>query len=193
MSEFLHNLNEQKVLNLMNETEENVSYFNRVVEQIVENYTGDLNILMNNIKSDIVNIENPATETIEKYFLELSNLMYFVNEKVEKLSIYDSMSKSAYKEVYNKAYLDNQIKDVEKKNKTTVAENQAVAENASIYESAVNDMYNKAYKIIKIKLDSAQTMISTLSKVLSRRIQEIQNSGAGYTRSGLKILNEYGG
>ena len=79
---------------------------------------------------------------------------------------------SIYKQVYNTAYLNNQIKDAEKKNKTTVAENTAIAENSAIYEGTVNDIYNKAYKIVKNKIDAAQTMISTLSKIMSKRIQE---------------------
>ena len=56
------------------------------------------------------------------------------------------------------------------KKKPTVAENQAVADAASIYESCVNSIYERAYKVVKFKIDAAQTMISTLSKMLSRRI-----------------------
>ena len=190
---FLCSVDTSKVDELMKDTNKNVEYFETTVSSIVSSYLEDLNSLMSNIKDDIINTENPSTNTIEKYFLELTNLMYFISEKAEKLNIYSSMSKSAYKEVYNKAYLSNQIKDIDKKNKTTVAENQAVAENASIYENAVNEIYSEAYKIIKLKLDSAQTMISTLSKCLSKRIQESQLSTVNISSASIKnsrILNE---
>lgn len=143
---------------------------------------------MKDIYNEVISIDYPATETIEKYFLALSNYVYFMGEKLETLGTYDAMSKAAYKQVYNTAYLNNQIKDAEKKNKTTVAENTAIAENSAIYEGTVNDIYSKAYKIVKNKIDAAQTMISTLSKIMSKRIQEQQFSNNQMSTT--KILNE---
>ena len=93
------------------------------------------------------------------------------------------MSEQARKEVYNKAYLDNQSDISELKKKPTVAENQAVADAASIYESCVNSIYERAYKVVKFKIDAAQTMISTLSKMLSRRISQENPSNK-------RVLNE---
>lgn len=186
---FLHNVDTNKVSTLMNETQERVKYFEDIVSTIVSDYTRDLDSVMQNIRKTVVDVENPSLNSVEKAFLELSNQLYYTQEKAEKLNLYDAISKSVYKEVYNKAYLENQIKDAEKKNKTTVAENQAVAETASVYESTVNDLYSKSYKTIKLKIDAAQTMVSTLSKVMSRRIQEYSSDKA-YTASGLRILNE---
>ena len=143
---------------------------------------------MKDIYNEVISIDYPATETIEKYFLALSNYVYFMGEKLETLGTYHAMSKAAYKQVYNTAYLNNQIKDAEKKNKTTVAENTAIAENSAIYEGTVNDIYSKAYKIVKNKIDAAQTMISTLSKIMSKRIQEQQFSNNQMSTT--KILNE---
>ena len=87
--------------------------------------------------------------------------------------------KELYEEVYNKAYLSNQIKDSERKNKTTVAENQAVAEQESQYEAVVSSIYEHAYKMVKFKIDAAKDMINTLRKVISRRMQEQQLSSFG--------------
>ena len=133
--------------------------------------------------------DNITEPDVEKYFLELSSALYYIAEQSERLSVYDIISKAAYKEVYNAAYLGNQVKDAEKKNKTTVAENQAVAENASIYESAVNEMYSKAYKIVKLKVEAAQTMTSTLSKILSKKMQESSFESTTQGK-GFRILNE---
>ena len=63
-----------------------------------------------------------------------------------------------------------------------------VAEKATIYESAITDVYSTAYSIVKNKLTYAQLMISAISKSISRRMSEMQLSGV-YT-SGRKILNE---
>ena len=64
------------------------------------------------------------------------------------------------------------------KAKPTVAELTAYAEGESINEQVTNEIYSRAYKIIKAKIDSAQTMTSTLSKTISRRMSEQQLSGA---------------
>jgi hypothetical protein len=94
------------------------------------------------------------------------------------------MARSAEKEVYNRAYLNNQIKDSEKKNKTTVAENQAVAEQESQYESVISLIYEHAYKIVKFKIDAAKDMVGTLRKIISRRMQEEQLSSFNSQKMG---------
>ena len=185
---YLNDIDTEQVTKLLNETQENTQYFQDIVSKVVQTYCIGLDQVMKDIYTDIIQVDYPATEIIEKYFLSLSNYVYFMGEKLEMLGTYDAMSKSAYKQVYNTAYLNNQVKDVDKKNKTTVAENQAIAENAALYEGTVNDIYNRAYKIVKNKIDAAQTMISTLSKVLSKRIQEQQFSQSQNNIS--KILNE---
>lgn len=185
---FKEGIEPAKIKNLVDETEQNVRNFEDVTSKVVEEYTSELDSILNAIKINIVSVEDPATETLEKYLLELTNAAYFVGAKVDTLSMYAAMSKAAYKEAYNDAYLGNQVKDAEKKNKTTVAENQAVAEKATIYESAITDVYSTAYSIVKNKLTYAQLMISAISKSISRRMSEMQLSGV-YT-SGRKILNE---
>ena len=73
----------------------------------------------------------------------------------------------------------NQIKDSERKNKTTVAENQAVAEQESQYEAVVSSIYDHAYKMVKFKIDAAKDMVNTLRKIISRRMQEQQLASFG--------------
>ena len=151
----------------------NVEYANQVARQTVENYTKDLDELMRNIYSEIVSVEDPATSSIEKYFMALSNCLYFIGEDLEKIGIYDDLSKAQAKEKYNSAYMDS-VNPVDAKKKITVAEAQTAAENASTYENMVNTIYARSYKIFKYKVDAAQTMLSSLSKMLSKRMQDSQ-------------------
>lgn len=169
---FLSNVDTDQVTAVLQETEENSIYFEDTSLRVVEAYTQSLDDLMKAIYQDIVLVDYPSELVLEKYFLELTNTVYFMGEKLESLGVRDDMSRAQYKEVYNAAYLGNQIKDVEKKNKTTVAENQAVAEKAALYENTVNSIYSRAYKIFKYKIDAANEMIKSLSKIISRRMQE---------------------
>ena len=68
-----------------------------------------------------------------------------VNDRVTNKLVSLKCNKEEYIEAYNNAYLGNQLKDSEKKNKTTVAENTAVAEQSTVNESAINTIYNAAY------------------------------------------------
>ena len=178
---FLLNVDEEKVKELMKDTDNNVEYFNNVATETANKYTEVLDKLMKIIYSGVV--KNGATdEQLEKYYLELTNVVYFMGDKLEQLNISGDMAKASEKEVYNKAYLANQIKDSEKKNKTTVAENQAVAEQESQYEAVVSSIYEHAYKMVKFKIDAAKDMINTLRKVISRRMQEQQLSSFGSSK-----------
>ena len=175
----ISNVDTEAIKDMMEFTDENVKYFNDVAKETADKYTKHLDELMQTlyrvIKKPEFGEEIPSKD-LEHYYLELTNLIYFMGNKLEQLSIYGDMAKSAEKEVYNKAYLSNQIKDSDKKNKTTVAENQAVAEQESQYEAVVSLIYEHAYKIVKFKIDAAKDMVGTLRKVISRRMQEEQLS-----------------
>lgn len=169
---YLNNIDTQKVDALLKDTDNNVEYFTSVSNSVIEAYATDLDNIMKSIYKDIISKDEVEYPCLERYYLELTNLLYFMGDKLEEVGIKDDLSKAAAKEVYNKAYLDNQIKDVEKKNKTTVAENQAVAEEYSKYESTVNFIYSRVYKQLKYKIDAAYEMVNTLKKIITKRIQD---------------------
>ena len=170
---YLDNVDTDKVTELLDQTEKNSEYFNNVAKTVADKYTEHLDNLMKyyyKVQKDSTEV---TTEYLEKLYLELTNLLYFQGDKLERVGVLNDMSKAAKQEVYNKAYLDNQIKDTDKKNKTTVAENQAVAENAAQYESVVNSIYERAYKMVKYKVDAAYEVVNSLRKIISRRMQEV--------------------
>ena len=185
-------LEDEKLDTLTDSVAANVSYAKNIIDGVVKSYTGELDRIMCMIKTDIVDKQEPApVEVIEKYFLELSNCLYFIGENAEKLGIYDSISKSVAKETFNNYYMDDTIATDEKGKKRTVAELTALAENASVYEQTVSDIYNKAYKTVKVKVSSAENMCSALSKIISRRMTELQLSATQpATFETKKILNE---
>ena len=180
---FLYKIDEENVKKLMGDTDNNVSYFNSVMEQTADRYTKTLDEIMTKLNRVILSPDDISVEDLEKYLLELTNTLYFIGTGSERLGVYDDMSKAAQKEVYNRAYLNNQV-DFSDKKKPTVAENQAVAEQKSQYESVVNSIYNHASKIVKYKIEAAYEMASALKKIVSRRMQE-ENLSSMQTRFGV--------
>lgn len=151
-------------------TEGNVEYFVNISSKLVDAYTCDLTRLMDRIKYDIIDSE-ASDNQIEQHILELSNLLYYVGDKLESMGIKDDLSKIAAKEVYNNSYIERTQCEGKK---PTVAELSALAEDDSRYENIVNMIYSRAYRQIKFKIDAAYEMLASLRKVLSKRMQDAQ-------------------
>ena len=170
---FLTELNVGKIDSVVESTEENSQEFTNISDTIVKAHTEELDNLMADMNNDVVKQE-ASDLVLERYCLELSNMLYFMGQKLENIGIKDDLSKLAAKEVYNDAYL-NAPTD-EKGKKPTVAELTAVAENESRYETIMNNIYSRAYKQIKFKIDAGYDMLSSLRKIISKRMQEAQLS-----------------
>lgn len=163
-------LDENVFLAKKEEVDENSGLLKDMITQIIDKICEPLDRLMYAVYQDIIanGVETATDAAIEQKFAELSNCLYFVNEAADKLSINEGISKIGMKTAYNTAYLNPDLD----KPKPTIAELQASAENKALYDSAVNEAYSKAYKMIKSKIEAGQTMLSTLSKILSRRMTQ---------------------
>lgn len=157
-------------------------FFNNVIDE----YSSNLDNLMKGIKQDILDVGNVPINVLENYFIKLSTEVYFMSSTVEKLGLFDSLSKAKAQETYDTKYLEYQQEKVDGK-KPTVAEISAKANLESMYDETLAGIYAKAYKTIKNKISAAETMISTLSKILSHRMQESQLTTQQTER---QILNE---
>lgn len=173
----------------INDLTHKVSMLDDILINVINEYSGNLDTIMLEIKNNLLEIDTVPIATIEKYFTALSSEVYFMCANVEKLGLFDSLSKAKAQETYNMRYLEYQHKNdgVVGSKKPTVAEITAQAETASLYDSTMSDVYAKAYKTIKNKISAAETMISTLSKILSHRMQESQLTTKQTER---QILNE---
>lgn len=179
---------DEKFANLVESLKEDSNVFNEMVDRVVKEYSDDLDYLMIDLKDALTQQEAASTDTIERYYAELSNLVYFMSDKVEKLNIFADISKAQAKEAYNVAYL-NVCSDKDEKGKSirTVNENTAIAENQSKYEFTLNTVYDHAYKTLRSKVDMAMEMITTLKNILKRRSQEEYLS---YSMNNLKLKEE---
>jgi len=172
---YLNNIDVAKVDKLLEETNINVKYFNNACNDVVRKYTEGLDTLMKDLYTDCIKDGDADLRTLERYYLELSNVIYFMQEKLEQLGVYADMSSSASKEVYSKSYLaQSGVKDASGKSKSTVAELQAQANLDSQYESVVASIYERAYKIVKGKVTSGQDLMNCLRKIITSRNNEMQ-------------------
>lgn len=136
-----------------------------IVDSIIKPYSEDLDRYVLFIKDCLKDGEHPPTdEELDDFCLNLSTLIYFAGGMCEYLGIKDDISKALYKEMYHESRA--------KLEKGTVADKDSLAELASQKESLVNVCYNRAFKLMKSKVENAQELLSSCKKVLSRRMQE---------------------
>lgn len=166
---FLSIVDEVKINNIVDSTEANVDYFNNICDKMVSFHMVNIDRIMTQIQLYVVDTEADDA-TLEKYILELSNALYFAGGKLEGMGIKDDLSKLAAKEVFNNTYLDAPLD--EKGKKPTVAELTAMSEDASRYETIMNNIYSRAYRQIKYKIDASYEMLASLRKVLTKRMQD---------------------
>ncbi len=180
-------LNNDTLTEKIADINESVNDFNSITERVIREQSADLDDLMQDVHAAVTQENAAATDTIERYYAELSALIYFMSERIEKLNIFRDVSKAAAKEAYNKAYLKFCAeKDEKGKSVRTVNENTALAETDSQYEVVIQSIYGNAYDALKLKLDLAMEMLSTLKNILKRRTNE------EYLNSQLSKLNPGG-
>lgn len=166
MSKF-DNIQLEKINAIKLRVEDSSTQMEEVVNSIIEVYVRDLDKYVKFIDDRLVNSENPPTDVdLEDFCLNLSTLIYFASGMCEQLGIRSSIATAVYKETYNTTR-DNISKG-------TVQDKNTLAELESQQEQLVDIAYKAAYKIVKAKIDSAQELLSSCKKSISRRMQEQQ-------------------
>lgn len=154
---------------LLDKVEENSAELDKTINEIIERYSGELDDYMSFIRGILRNDEQPPTDAeLDDFILNLSTMIYYTSVGAEQMGIRDDLSHSAYKEAYNVA------RSMQKSG--TVADKNTQAELDATAEKVVNIVYSKSYKILKAKVESAQEVLSSCKKVMSRRMSETELS-----------------
>lgn len=137
-----------------------------VVNRIIEPYCSDLDRYVLFIRDCLNDGETPPTsDELDDFCMNLSTLIYFAGSMCEQLGIKDDISKAVYKDIYHTAR-SNSV--------GTVADKDSEADLAARQEQITNICYNRAYKIMKSKIENAQELLGSCKKVLSRRMSEYE-------------------
>lgn len=166
MSKF-DNLNPEKAVEIMEKVEKSSKQMDEIVDTIITPYIEDLDNYVSHIDERLCDKANPPADMeLDKFCLNLSSLIYFAGSMSERLGIRDDIAKATYKEVYNTTR-DNAEKG-------TIQDKNTLAELAAQQEQLISICYTRAYRIVKAKVDSAQELLASIKKVISRRMQDQQ-------------------
>jgi len=166
------NINQDSIIAIQKRVDDNSKLIEYIVDDLVEEYCKQLDDYMIFIKDVLSDINNPPNSLeLDDFIMNLPVLMYFTSSSQESLGIKEDIIKAIKQEIYSVAY------DM---NTGTVATRTAAAELASQNESIALIAYQRAYKKVKGRMDSAMETLNSIKKVISRRIAEYgisQNSG----------------
>ena len=138
-----------------------------IVNEIIEPYCKDLDRYVMFIRDCLKDGETPPTnDELDDFCMNLSTLIYFAGGMCEQLGIRDDISKAVYKEVYNNAR--------SALSEGTIADKDSIAELQTQQEQITSVCYNRAYRIMKSKIEAAQELLASCKKVLTRRCQELE-------------------
>jgi hypothetical protein len=163
----LTDIDRDAIKKVESQVENHSNVLNDIVDDIIEPYCKDLDRYVMFIRDCLKDGETPPTnDELDDFCLNLSTLIYFAGGMCEQLGIRDDISKAVYKEVYN----DTRSALAE----GTVADKDSIAELQAQQEQITSVCYNRAYRIVKAKVDAAQELLASCKKVLTRRCQEAE-------------------
>ena len=143
-----------------------------IVDGIVQPYSKDLDNYVDFVKSVLKDGENPPTnQELDDFCMNLSVYIYYAGCMQEYIGIKDDIARAIYKEMYHS--------ERDKITSGTVADKDSLAELASQQEALVSAAYKRSYQIMKMKVSSAQEILASCKKVLSRRMSEAELTRIG--------------
>lgn len=167
---------QEAIHSIIKRVEDNSDKIEKVVDELIQPYCEKLDTLITKFRNCLMDKENPVTEwELDDVCLKLPSHLYFMGEAQEKFGIKEDISKSIKMELYNQ---------IHQRTKGTIADKQAASEAGTIEEDIVYRAYQRAYKRIKQKLEAAYELLSSIKKVISRRMgeQELANVDSGRFR-----------
>jgi hypothetical protein len=163
----ISDIDQKSISKIESKVEDHSTVITNIVNEIIEPYCKDLDRYVMFIRDCLKDGETPPTnDELDDFCMNLSTLIYFAGGMCEQLGIRDDISKAVYKEVYNDAR--------SALSEGTIADKDSIAELQAQQEQITSVCYNRAYRIVKAKVDAAQELLASCKKVLTRRCQEFE-------------------
>lgn len=145
--------------------ETNAEILNKLVDQVVEKYSRELDSHIMQLKQQIEKTEKMTNDEIEKVVMMIPAYLYFTVSGLETLGMDSDSAKAIKQEAYNEMILMSD---------GTITDKTSKAELASTRESLMESVYARAYKKLKVKTEIAKELCVSSRKILEKRIQEMQ-------------------
>lgn len=150
---------------LNQEISENSKLIEDIAFNISKEFTQELDKVMGICKSIFQSKDKITNQEIEDLLAQLPSILYFVNEGQEAVGIKQDIAEMTKKVNYNIA---------REKANGTIADKNTTAEGQVINEAINEIIYQRAYKLIRAKIEMAQEMVNSLKRIFDARMMEYQ-------------------
>ena len=151
----------------------NISYKDRVldksnnlekaVQNIVNEHTSELTATINSIRDMLKDTTDILTDQeIEDIMLRLPIILYDKTDDQEIVGLQSDLANQIYKEAYNESY---------KLAKGTIGDKTSIAELSTLQNKLDQIIFDRAYKIIKQKINMAIETLNAVKKVQAMRME----------------------
>ena len=165
-------LDKEKINKIQHEVEDDSEQINEIVNSIIQPYCKDLDNYVGFIKDVLKDGENPPTaQELDDFCMNLSVYIYYASGMQEQLGIKDDIARAVYNEMYHNTR--NNL------DKGTISAKDSIAQLESQQEYLTSVCYKRAYSIMKAKVSAAQEILSSIKKIITRRIQEMSLTQIG--------------
>lgn len=145
------------------------SFIDKVVDEVVSEYTGNLEKYVESIKSFLEEgVQDVTTHDLNNMSLRVASYLFFLSSNMEKVGIRASVASALHDEKYNNAYTELTT--------GTIADKQAKATNAVKEEEVINIIFDKSYRILKNRYSATEKLVDCIRKVISARMSEAELS-----------------
>lgn len=159
-------INQEEIVEIQNRINNNSKLINELTNKLVDEYCKNLDDYIKFIQDILHDNDNPPTaRELDDFVMNLPVLLYFCGEAQENLGIKTDVAKAVKQEKYNEIYREVS---------GTIADKTAKSELHSQSEAITHIIYDRAYKIVKEKMTAAYELLSSIKKVISRRMSENQ-------------------
>ena len=135
-----------------------------LVNKILENEVKELDAYMDNLKREL-NLSDLSISELNLVLMKLCSYSYYLSTRQELIGVRQDIAAIYEKEKYNKSFNDLQ---------GTVASKTSRAEELSQEEAIISLVWEKAYKAIKLRIDSLNRYIDAVKKITSTKMAEMQ-------------------
>lgn len=155
---------------VMNKVDNTSLVVKEISDKLVSEYCEELDNVMDFI-GQLLKRGNITDNELEFNILDLANILYFTGSAQEDLGIKEDTCKSIRQEIYNKT---------REESTGTIADKNANAELVVTQETIVLNIYSRAYRKVKLRMDAGYEMLNSLKKVMNKRISEMELSNSRY-------------
>lgn len=155
---------------------------NLIVDGIVNKYSSELDefVIMVRQFLELIKLGTMETyddESLQMQIIKLPTLLYLSGDGLESIGSDSDIAEYKRKELFNAVISSLDTKEY------TIPDKKAAAEKQTEYESMLKEIYDRAYKKLKLKIEHATKLLESMKKVCDIRIAKI-NKGKGFDGGG---------